>query len=118
MGYYSAIKKEGNVAICNNTVGLGGHYAKWNKSDRNIRMAWYHLYVESKKYNKLVNITKKQQTHREQNCYQCGEGGAANIGAGGWEVHTISCKIHSEMHCSMREISSVFCNNCTNGNWK
>ena len=23
---------------------------------------WYHLYVESKKYNKLVNITKKQQT--------------------------------------------------------
>ena len=26
---------------------------------------WYHLYVESKKYNKLVNITKKQ-THREQ----------------------------------------------------
>ena len=24
----------------------------------------YHLYVESKKYNKLVNITKKKQTHR------------------------------------------------------
>ena len=23
----------------------------------------YHLYVESKKYNKLVNITKKKQTH-------------------------------------------------------
>ena len=26
----------------------------------------YHLYVESKKYNKLVNITKKQQTNSEQ----------------------------------------------------
>ena len=24
----------------------------------------YHLYVDSKKYNKLVNITKKKQTHR------------------------------------------------------
>ena len=52
MGYYSAIKKEGNVAICNNTVGLGGHYAKWNKSDRNIRMAWYITYMWN-----LKNIT-------------------------------------------------------------
>ena len=24
----------------------------------------YHLYLESKKYNKLVNITEKQQIHR------------------------------------------------------
>ena len=36
-----------------------------------------HLYVESEKYNKLVNITKKKQTlrHREQTSgYQWGEG--------------------------------------------
>ena len=26
--------------------------------------AKYHLYVESKKYNNLVNITKKKQIHR------------------------------------------------------
>ena len=25
---------------------------------------WYHLCVESKKYNKLVNKTKKKQTYR------------------------------------------------------
>ena len=31
MEYYSAIKKS---EICNNMVGLGGYYAKWNKSDR------------------------------------------------------------------------------------
>ena len=31
---------------------------------RKINTVWYHLYVESKKYNKLVNITKKKQTHR------------------------------------------------------
>ena len=27
----------------------------------------YHLYVESKKYNKLLNITKKKQTQRYEN---------------------------------------------------
>ena len=26
----------------------------------------YHIYVESKKHNKLVNITKKKQTHRHR----------------------------------------------------
>ena len=36
----------------------------------------YHLHVESKKYNKLMNLTKKKQTHkyREQTSgYQRGE---------------------------------------------
>ena len=32
--YYSAIKKNENVAICNNMDGLQGYYAKWNKSGR------------------------------------------------------------------------------------
>ena len=32
-----------------------------NQTDKDI---WYHLYVESKKYNKLVNITEKKQSHR------------------------------------------------------
>ena len=32
--YYSAIKKEGNSAICNNMNETGGHSAKWNKPDR------------------------------------------------------------------------------------
>ena len=34
MDYYSVRKKEGNFAIWNNMNGLGGYYAKWNKSDR------------------------------------------------------------------------------------
>ena len=70
-------KKEWNFAICNNMDGLGEHYAKWNKSDRKTNTIWYHLYVESKKYNKLVNITKKKQTHRyreQTSSYQWGEG--------------------------------------------
>ena len=34
MEYYSAIKKEQNFAICKNMDGLGGHYAKWNKKEK------------------------------------------------------------------------------------
>ena len=31
MEFYSAIKKEENVALCNSMDGLREHYAKWNK---------------------------------------------------------------------------------------
>ena len=31
--YYSAIKKEWDLAICDNMDGPRGHYAKWNKSN-------------------------------------------------------------------------------------
>ena len=34
------------------------------RSQRKVNTVRYHLYAESKKYNKLVNITKKKQTHR------------------------------------------------------
>ena len=32
--YYSAIKKEWKLAICDNMDDSRGHYAMWNKSDR------------------------------------------------------------------------------------
>ena len=67
-------KKEWNFAICSNMDGE--HYAYWNKSEK--RMKWYHLYVKCKKYNKLVYITKKKQTHRyreQTSGYQLGERG-------------------------------------------
>ena len=41
---YSAIKKEGQLEIWNNTDGPWGHYAKWNKSEKDK----HHLSVESK----------------------------------------------------------------------
>ena len=34
MEYYSAIKMNENFAICSNMDGLGGHYAKCNKPDK------------------------------------------------------------------------------------
>ena len=32
MGYYSALKKEGTPAKCNNMEEPWEHYAKWNKT--------------------------------------------------------------------------------------
>ena len=32
--YYSTTKKKGNLAICTKMDGSWGHYAKWNKSER------------------------------------------------------------------------------------
>ena len=64
MEYYSSHKKEWDFAICNNIDGLGGYYARWNKSDREKQILHDITYVESKKHDKLVNIIKKKQTHR------------------------------------------------------
>ena len=55
--------------------GLGEYYAKWNKSDRERQILYDITYMwnlknttkkEKQKYNKLMNITKKQQTHRHK----------------------------------------------------
>ena len=56
-----------------------GHYAsERSQAEKDKNIVWYHLYVESKKYNELVNITttKKQQIHiyiEQTSSYQWGE---------------------------------------------
>ena len=50
--------KKWKFAICSNMRGVGRHCAKWNKSEKG-RCWWYHLHVDSKKYNKLVKKTKQ-----------------------------------------------------------
>ena len=64
---YSAIKKNKNV--CH----LQQHGCTWENimlrkqvRQRNTNIVCYNLYVEPKKYNKLMNIAKKQQTHRHR----------------------------------------------------
>ena len=55
--------------------GVGGYYAKWNKSDKDT--VWYHLYVESKKIQPNSEYSKKKWTHRhgeQTSGYQWGEG--------------------------------------------
>ena len=48
---------------------LGGHYVKWNKSDREREILYNITNVESKTYNKLVNITEKEADSQIQKTY-------------------------------------------------
>lgn len=43
--------------------GLGKHYDKWNKLDKNEHLIWYHVHVESKKNTQPSGeYDKKKQT--------------------------------------------------------
>ena len=67
-------KEEWNFAISSDMDGLGRGYAKWKKSNREIKILYDHLYVDSKKYNKVENEKKMQSDrYREQTSgYQFG----------------------------------------------
>ena len=78
MKYYSAIKKNEILLFAATWMDLEGIMI--SECQRETNTVWYHLYVESKKYNKLVNIAKKKQTHRyreQTSGYQWGEVGGA-----------------------------------------
>ena len=63
MEYYSAIKKNEIMPFAATWMELEGiRLSEISQSKTNT--VYYHLHVESKKYNKLVNIIKKKQTHR------------------------------------------------------
>ena len=53
-------KKKWDFAICNNMDGLEGIMLS-GISQRNKNTAYYHVYMQSKKHNKLVNVTKKRE---------------------------------------------------------
>ena len=48
----------------NNVDGLGGMLTEMCQTEKDQYPKDYHLYVESEKYNKLVNRTKQKWTHR------------------------------------------------------
>ena len=45
-------KKEWNFGICSNMDGVGGHYAKWNKSDREKQILYDITFGIEKRYDK------------------------------------------------------------------
>ena len=59
--YYSSIKKNVIMPVAATWMDLGGIMLS-EISRTKTDTVWCHLSVESKKYNKLVNITKKKQT--------------------------------------------------------
>ena len=56
--------------------------------------------MEVKKYNKLVNISRKQQTQRETSGYR--------EAIQGWAVETTGCKVGSRMSCGQHEKYSQY----------
>ena len=98
-------ENEWNFAICNNMDGLGGCYAKWNKSDRERQILYEINYMWNlKKYNKLVNITKNKQTYRYREQTSGYQLWGQNIGVGEWEAHTVGCKMVSRMYFTTQGI--------------
>ena len=93
MEYYSATKKSEIFAICSNMDGPGGiMLGEINQTENN--KCCIHLHVESKKYNKLMNIKQKMQTHRyrEQTSGYQWRARLCNREVGEWEAQTIVCK--------------------------
>ena len=62
MEYYSSIKKNEILLFVATLMNLEDIMLS-KIHQRNTNTVWYHLHMESKKYNKLVNISKKKQTH-------------------------------------------------------
>ena len=63
MEYDSAIKKKEVMPFAATWMDLEGIMLS-EISQRKKNTVWYHLHVESKKHNKLVNKTIKKQTHK------------------------------------------------------
>ena len=61
MEYYSVIKKELNLASCNNMDGPRGYYAKLNKSDREGQILYDFTYTWNLK-NKTNEQTEQNRT--------------------------------------------------------
>ena len=99
-------KKEWNFALCNNTDGLRGHYAKWNKPDKD-KYCIISLMCRIQKIQQTSEYDKKKQTHRytKQTCgYQSREG---QHEGGGVEGTIVGCEVSSRVNCTTCENSTV-----------
>ena len=86
MEYYLAIKKSEILPFAATWLDLEGIMLREISQTEEDNTVWYLLHVESKKYNKLVNIKRKKQTHRHReptNGYQWGAGREGQYRGGG-----------------------------------
>ena len=68
-------KKEQNFAICSNLDGLEGHYAKWNKSDRDRQISYDITYMWNLNYDTNEFIYKTETDSNIENKLMVTKGG-------------------------------------------
>ena len=74
--------------------GLGGHYAKWNNSEKPILYDITYV-CNLKKCNKQVSITKNKHTHIENKLVVISgesDGGSGSVGGGGKRYKLLAVK--------------------------
>ena len=72
--------------------GPWGHYAEWNKLDKDT--VWSHLYVQFKIKQKKAHGRREQIGDRQMCVYVCVCVGGWQIAKGGQKVQTFSFKIN------------------------
>lgn len=98
-GIQQLLKGIENLAICSDTEGCTGYYAKWNKSYRKGQILYvFTLYVESKNHkNKWANVTGEKQTYRyREQTSVCQKGGAGTKQVKGIQRYNSVVKLMSQ----------------------
>ena len=101
MKYYSIIKKKEYLPFAATWMDLDGVTLS-EISQTKTNTVWYHLYVESNKYNKLMNITKENIENKLMVTNGEREGRRGSIGVEDQEVQTFMYKIR--IYCTTRGI--------------
>ena len=83
MGYYSAIKKEWNNAICSNMDANRDYHSKWSKSERERQIPCDITYTWNLKYdtNELIYETETESYIQRTNGWS-----PYGRGVGGWVI--------------------------------
>jgi len=107
--YSTHISCTNNEILCNYkneillfvAIWMGLEGIRLSEISQRRHTLWYYLYVESKKYNKLVNIMKGSRLVENKLVVTSGKWGVeGNEQVGEWEIQTIGCKTGSRMHCT------------------
>ena len=81
-------------------------------SQRKTNTLRHHLYVESKKFNKLVNITKRSRVMGIENKVMVTSEGEGQSRDEGMEGTNSWVYVGSEINCTTQGIQPIFYNNC------
>ena len=108
-GILSSHSKEWNLAICENMDGPWGHYAKWNKSDRERQMPYDLVFMW-----KLKNKTNIQRTNQPKLIDTENRLVVARGGCGGWAKMD---EVHQKMQTSSYKVNKSWGYNVQHGDY-